>query len=675
MKKRRSVFLWLLVTISLLSASPAVAQNTQQGGKPAITSLRDTAAINRMIQQAYPLRESFPDSSNQLYMQALTASKNIVYAKGIADAYLGLSRVAGILNRNKEAIEFANNALSWCTDEKTKHEQQVNIFHSMAQVYYYSGKYDSCAWYRYKALNIAESDPNIAIQAQMRTYGSVLQFWMNAHEDILHDKYIQQLMDRINGIEKKALQSGDSALLVNIYFQKEAYYENIRQRDSSRYYCRLTVDMGRRLHVTPSVIVATLLNMGISYLQDNQPDKALPLINEAIAELPSQNKSNNRYMIFASFALGETYFLQKEYDAAVDVIQHGLQKANEIHMLAYTDYAHKTLAKTFDALNNTVKSSEHWRLYADIRDSLIKDKKMELVYNVEMRYRIADKERELAQKELSITRNESRLRIQKFWIGGILSGTLLIILLSLLLYRNNKHKQKLQSEKIRNLNQELQISSLQAMIAGEEKERSRIARELHDGMGGTLATIRTRLSSVFRKLTSRGETSADLTEILQLLEEASIELRKTAHNLMPEILLREGLAKASLLFCERVRKGHMLEINTEIWGEVRRLPKDFELTAYRIIQELIHNTLKHARATQALVQIVFHESTLCITVEDNGTGIPDNNWLQAEGMGLKTIQDRVRSLSGQIDIASSPGKGTSVYIELNIITTRQNVME
>lgn len=672
MKKRCGVFLWLLI---LLFTLPAASQTKQEQANTAVTSLADSVIVNHILQQAFPLRESLPDSSFQLYSRALALAQKIAYARGIADAYLGLSRISGILNKYKEAIDYAYKALAWCTDKITGHEQEVNIYQSMAQVYYYSGKYDSCAWYRYKALNIAESDPNISIQAQMRTYGSVLQFWMNAHDDILHDKYIQQLMDRINAIEKKAVLNGDSALLVSIYFQKEAYYENIRLRDSSRYYCRLTVDMGRRQGVTPSVIVATLLNMSISYLQDNQPAKALPLINEAIAEIPAQNKSNNRYKVFASFALGEAYYQQRKYEAAIAEIEDGLVRATEIRMLAYTDYAHKTLAKTFDAIQNYSQSATHWRLYADIRDSLVKDKKMELVYNVEMRYRIADKERELAQKELSIARNESRLRIQKFWIGGILSGTLLIILLSLLLYRNNKHKQKLQSEKIRNLHQELQISSLQAMIAGEEKERSRIARELHDGMGGILATIRTRLSYVFRKLAPQAETLPDCNEILQLLEEASAELRKTAHNLMPEILLREGLAKASLLFCERVRKGHMLEINTEIWGEVRRLPKDFELTAYRIIQELIHNTLKHARATQALVQIVFHDSILCITVEDNGTGIPGNNWQQSEGMGLKTIQDRVRSLNGQIDVASSAGKGTSVYIELNIITTRQNVME
>lgn len=674
MKKRVCGLLWLPLFYCLLMCLHAPAQHNAGAGN-SVTSTADTAAINKLLESAFPFREAAPDSALQMYTQALTLSRQAAYGTGISEAYLGQSRILSILNKYEASIAAAHSALLYGRDDKKWREREVNIYHAMAQSFYYLGKYDSCAWYRYKALNIVESTPNISLQLQMRAYGSILQFWMNAHEDIQNDRFIQQLMQHINTIEQKALVAKDSVMLVSVYFQKEAYYENIQKRDSSRYYCRRVVELGKRVKVTPSYIVASLLNMSISYLQENNPRAALPIIEQAVKEMPEPNKASNRYFVFSRFALGEVWYQLKDYDQAIRILEPALKMADEIHMFAYSDYAHKILAKTFDAAHKTDKAALHWRLYSDIRDSLNKDKKMELVYNVEMRYRIADKERELAQKELWIARNESRLKAQRYLIGGILSGTLLIILLSLLLYRNNKHKQKLQAEKIRNLHQELQISSLQAMIAGEEKERSRIARELHDGLGGTLAAIRTRLSYVFRKLDTRGEACSDFAETLQLLEEASVELRKTAHNLMPEILLREGLAKASLLFCERVRKGHMLEINTEIWGEVRRLPKDFELTAYRIIQELIHNTLKHARATQALVQIVFHDSLLCITVEDNGTGIPGESWQQLDGMGLKTIEERVKSLNGQIDIASSPGKGTSVYIELNIITTRQNVTD
>jgi signal transduction histidine kinase len=673
MNMKKSKLLWLQ-SICILVSLNAYPQSTLPF-KAAGYDVPDTATINRAMEKAFELREKATDSSIYLYTALLKTCTAQHYAMGIGNAMLGLSRAFSIKNEYQQSYSYAHSALTYCADDTKGHELEANIYLCLAQSFYYEGKYDSCAWYRYKTLNLVESNKISDIKIQMSAYGSVLQFWMNAHGDITHDRYIQQLMEHINEIEVKAHAAKDSSLLTSIYFRKAGYYENTRQRDSSRYYCRLTIELGRRLKVTPSIIVASLLNISVSYLQDEQPGKALPYIMAAIEEVPGPNKSANRYTVFSNFALGDAYYQQKKYAKAVIILQDALKKADSLHVLPMTEYAHQTLAKTYDATHDYSKAAEHWRLYALISDSLVKDKKMELVYNVEMKYRIAEKDRELAQKQLSIARNEARLRSKNFLIGGISTGTVVIILLGLLLYRNTKHKQRLQAEKIRNLHQEVQISSLQAMIAGEEKERSRVARELHDGMGGTLATIRTRLSSVFRKQPPAPETSEEFTEILQLLEEASVELRKTAHNLMPEILLQEGLAKASLLFCERVRKGHLLEINTEIWGEPKNLSKNFELSAYRIIQELVHNILKHARASQALVQIVFHDSLLCITVEDNGAGMPAHN--QSDGVGLKSIRERVHSLNGQMDIASTPGKGTSIYIEMSTISTnmRQNVSE
>ncbi|BAV08696.1 two-component sensor histidine kinase [Filimonas lacunae] len=629
--------------------------------------LADTAAINNSLQKAYAIREAHSDSSIQLCKQALASAEALHYEAGICEAYIGLSRAHFIVNRNDEALVYARKALPHCTDESKKYEQETNIYLAMAFVYYYQGRYDSCAWYRYKALNLVETQPTINTQVQLTAYSSVLQFWLTAHSDIKNDVYVQNIMARINQIEKKAVAAKDSSLLLEIYFRKSGYHSSCNNIDSMRYYSKKTIDLARRLHSTPSVITASLLNLAESYLDEDNAAAGLHYTQEAIKAIPDENKEQNRFYIYAMFDMADAWYLQKKYTQAIDLLESSIEKADTLGIFLITDYAHKILANCYEATGNYSKAAMHWKTYAQIRDSMVKEKKMELVYNVEMKYRIADKERELAQKELSIIRNENRIKIKNIWIGIILTATTLLLILGLLINRNNKHKHKLQGEKIRNLHQELAISSLQAMIAGEEKERSRIARDLHDGMGGMLAIIRTRLSSVYRKLdTTDSYIQNELAEIILLLEESSTELRKTAHNLMPEILLREGLMNATLLFCERIRKGYMLEINTEIWGDTRRLADDFELMVYRIIQELVHNTLKHARATQALVQIVYYAKTLSITVEDNGSGIHVNKPQHAEGTGLKNIRERVSSLNGQMDISSTPGKGTSVYIELEV---------
>jgi signal transduction histidine kinase len=636
--------------------------------------LKDTASIKKAIKGADAKRESMPDNAVMIYSSTLSASKKQNYNEGIIKSLTGLARCHTNKNEQEKALALCREALTWCGDDPIGHEMTASIYLLLSETHYYKSRYDSCAFYRYAALAELDNNKIPNPRMQIRIYCSILQFWLNAHDDIKNDVFIKQVVQRINGIEHSATAAKDSNLLVNIYFHKAGYYNNIGQNDSARYYCNRHLEFGQALNMPPSMRVATLLNMGITYLDDKRPVQAIEYIKKGIAEIPEQGKNLNRHLIYANFFLGEAYCQQQDYYKAIAITLPALQKADSLNIFQVTDRAYKTLAEAYDGSGQYKKAAEYRKKYAVIRDSLTRVQKLEMMYDLETKYRISDKDKELARRELAIARNETRIKTKNFWIGGIAGGTVLILLISLLLFRNNRHKQKLQEAEIGNLNQRMQISGLQAMIDGEEKERSRIARDLHDGLGGSLGAIRTLLSSIYRKHKT-ADVSSDFVEVIQMMEEASADLRKTAHNLMPEILLQEGLVKASKLFCERIRKGHSLEIRTEILGKIRRLPEELELAAYRIIQELLHNILKHSGATEAVVQIVFHESQLCITVEDNGQGLPADTWQNGKGIGLKTIKERVKLLNGQIDIASTSGQGASIYMEFNIAAPKLNTVE
>jgi signal transduction histidine kinase len=649
----------------------AIAENNSQTMITG-TRLNDTTSINAVIKKADGLREQAIDSALALYNQAMRASQLLHYNYGMAKTLFGISRCYNNKEQKESSVHFAREALNWCPDDIRGHELIASVYLALSEIYYYQNRYDSCSYYRYTALRELENNKVVNPRAQIGVLCSILQFWLNAHEDIHNDLYIREVVQRINNIERNALATNDSALLLKIYFHKGGYYNNIGQNDSARYYCERHLQLGQALKASLSMTVATLLNIGLTYMDDKRPEAALQYYKKALAEIPEGRQSENRYVIFANIFQGEAYAMQHDWKKAIAITEPALARANSFKITHLSDHAHKTLADAYEALGQYKLANEHRKQYSLLRDSVQRIQKLEMMYDMEVKYRLSEKDKQLAQQVLAIERNESRLKTKNFWIIAISASFILILAIGVLIYRNNYHKQTLQAEKIRNLRQEIQIASLQAMVNGEEKERSRIARELHDGIGGTLGAIRTRVSAMVRKYKT-AHTNDDFTELMQMLEEASADLRKTAHNLMPEILLQEGLAKASLLFCERLRKGHSLQVNTEIWGKVRRLPGDVELTAYRIIQELMHNILKHAGATQALVQIVFHESQLCITVEDNGRGMPDDS--HRNGIGLRTIRERVKLLNGQIDTVSTPGEGTSVYIELNLAATKKNSLE
>src|SRR5690606_20151980 len=157
------------------------------------------------------------------------------------------------------------------------------------------------------------------------------------------------------------------------------------------------------------------------------------------------------------------------------------------------------------------------------------------------------------------------------------------------------------------------------IIAGEEQERSRLARELHDGIMVLFSAIRMKLRQLpksHRALT----TDREFNDLNDELEQAIKELRRTAHNLMPDMLLDGGLAEAVFYFCKSLQQNSPLRINFQLYGNLPRLKEDAELSLYRIIQELVQNIIRHAEANKALVQFNYRDEVLCVTIEDNGKG-------------------------------------------------------
>jgi len=220
-------------------------------------------------------------------------------------------------------------------------------------------------------------------------------------------------------------------------------------------------------------------------------------------------------------------------------------------------------------------------------------------------------------------------------------------------------------QKFYSLQQRREIERLKATIEGEEKERNRIARDLHDGIGGLIAAVQINVRALGKEIHSL-QNSDMYHDTNDILEEASTELRKTAHNMLPSVLLHQSLEEAINDFCRYVRQDKRLDIDAQTHGDMNLLPDSYKITIYRIIQELIHNIVKHAHASQVLVQLVLEHPLLSITIEDDGIGFELKDGGCDKGIGLTNIRTRVENMQGAFSIDTAPGKGCSVYIELDI---------
>jgi len=222
--------------------------------------------------------------------------------------------------------------------------------------------------------------------------------------------------------------------------------------------------------------------------------------------------------------------------------------------------------------------------------------------------------------------------------------------------RQNKELYNFSLDKER---QNSKISILTAMLDGQEQERGRLARDLHDGLGGLLSTTKISLSQLTNKVDSPMKN--DMQKSLLQLDTAVQELRRVAHNLMPDLLNRYGLEEALQDYAVRM-SNVQLDIDVQFLHYSNQLTKDEQLLVYRVIQELVNNAIKHADPKQIIIQIVEEADYYTITVEDDGKGFDIDQVKGNHSAGLHNIQSRIDFLKGKFTIQSEKDVGTSVEI-------------
>ncbi len=260
---------------------------------------------------------------------------------------------------------------------------------------------------------------------------------------------------------------------------------------------------------------------------------------------------------------------------------------------------------------------------------------------------------ETEKKELKITALEKEKQLY-IWLG-IAGGTTLLLALAFFIIR-----QRLIQQKVARLEQEKQLIATQAVLDGETAERTRLARDLHDGLGGMLSVVKLNLNDMKNGVSIESEDVMRFDRVVGLLDESMRELRRVAHNMMPDSLTRYGLRVSLNDFCNSI-PGAIFNH----YGNDERLDPKLEVMIYRTVHELVNNALKHAGAAEIIVQMVQEPDRVSITVQDDGRGFDPA--APTSGTGLNNIRNRVGSYNGHMDVYSEPGKGTEVNVEFKLL--------
>lgn len=404
---------------------------------------------------------------------------------------------------------------------------------------------------------------------------------------------------------------------------------------------------------------------GIYFSKQNFQEKALQYFEKGIkiSELYKNAMSLDRL----KFAKYESLFKLKRFKEAKDIIKNQVETTQFI--VNKKNY-YRELAKTYFQLGDTDNAYLFSEKYIVLNDSLNDSKFKNEIVALEAKFNKTENEKKINQ--LLAQREKSELVAKNNQLNlGMLGLAVALLLLSILFLLNYyKNQKKINFQKEQNLKQEFatlqsnqKLAVSDALIKGEEIERKRLARDLHDGLGSMLSGLKIHIS----KLSDDNSKNSiiNVGKIENQLDNSIKELRQIAQNLMPESLLKFGLENALRDLCIKMSDSE-IAIEFQYYAQENEISQTKQIIIYRIVQELLNNVFKHAKATEILVSCNLNETIFYLTIEDNGKGFDTKKLSIFEGMGLKNIKNRVEFLKGKLEIDSVINEGTVFNIELNI---------
>lgn len=554
-------------------------------------------------------------------------------------------------------------------DRMLDQAQKSNDRDSLAAVYYLLAEYEADNFYR-----VGTSLDNYI---KAKNYYSRLQdsLMVSTIDKAIGLKYMK------SGYYQEALESYEKALayftakgdlknITHLNFEISQVYKARTDPERELQYINRAIELNEELKDS-ILMVEFMLRKINSYETLNELDSAVLLALDAVRL--SSEIGDKESMSKSLFRLGNLNKIRTEYDKAIKYLSNAEKFASPNPFNEHRNNIYLELSDCYERVDRYEEAYFYSRKYAALNDSILNNNRIEAQYNLANKYRALEKQKNISRLEVEQDFAEERNRQQRNAMYILTAG--LIMLLALLYYIINFYRQRIKAEeiingqqqeislqKIRELEDNIKISSMQSMLEGQENERERISKDLHDSLGGLLSTIKLQFDSVKSKMGNVG-TLREYKSANKMLDTAVEEVRSISQNLQPGSLMKLGLIPALKDLFNRFDEDIYPEIDFQCYNIPDDIPIMISLSIYRVIQELLHNTIKHAKANEILIQINTEDDELVIQFEDDGLGYDVDN-LKRKGMGLENIKSRINYLKGQISVHSKEGEGTSTLIHV-----------
>lgn len=621
---------------------------TITGGSLNTGQLTDTITIQQSIQYARSIQDTAGDKALLMLKETLNSSRARNYADGIVRSLLALGKIYVQKADFDQAILLWQEGIDMLNSGLGDKRLLAQFYNNMGVVYNIKGMYSESLAILSQGLDQAQAYPenDPAISA---TYNNIAMVYLKMPNTAAATKiyYLEKAALHARKAKDNKMLSGALMNLGKIYIEQEDWQKGKQLLDSV-----LSIAVKEQLVETQ---YSLLLSLGNLYLSKQKPQAALQYFERMYAL--GENGVNPYYRMLGDLAMGEAHAQLKNYSRALAYMKSAEKASGTAGTTSNQAKIYESLSLLYTDAKEYKEALLYYKKYTAINDSLLQQNSVNYIAEMDIRYKSVQKENEIARSRMVISEQSNRIARNNLFIVLAVAG---IVVLALFLLFTIRHAQ--QGRKI--LLREKSIDNLKSMIAGEEKERVRISQELHDGIGGMLAAMKFQFNGLSKEVPKASKEK--LAILKSILETASGEVRAVAHRLAPDVVTRFGLIKALEMHCA-LHATAQFSVNLQFHGDLAILNASYELMIYRIVQELLQNTLKHAKASYVDIQVMEYDQQINLTFEDNGQGF--NMDKVSSGLGLSHIRSRIASLQGSMSLVAGADKGTTIHLSFPINTS------
>lgn len=648
MQKFKSFSCHLLILLGLNSMLvPVYAQSRIDSLKKVRSTNNQKTHLNTLIELCWEYRYTHPDTARIYGFQALKLASKQKITTAEVEALHNLAVTFEAQGDYKEALAYNLRALQ-IRRKIGDQLKTANTLNNIGICYDELGNFSLALKHYNQAYQIYKLANNMEKLAMVSTNLGVL---FKAHEDYPQVISYYKEAEAIYTQLKLPLETAMiAANLGSVYYYTKQY-------DSCISYSKKAQQIFIKQNIL-QYLPLTYANIGIAQLALGDVPSALQHLEKALAL--HTKYGNKKEMAFCYIHLGNAMFKLKKYGPAKKHALSALGLAKKIGASKQVMDAQQLLSNLYKQEKDFRNALLSYRSYAEIKDSLFKKEKTRLITDFQVRYETEKKEEQIKLLNQKSMIQKLQIKQRNTYLFLVVGLFLIGMAMSYLIYNRRKLKARAQLQEEINKQQDM---AAVAILNAEEQERRRIAGDLHDGVGQLLSAALMNMNTLFNKLDLKDEQGLQAQKTLALVTESYDEMRTISHQMMPNALIKAGLASAVKEFLNKLAKDQ-LRASLEIIGLDKRLNEQVETVLYRIIQETVNNVIKHADANELKIQIMKDDEGVTVTVEDNGKGFEKNNLHHSGGIGINNIFSRVAFLKGSIDIDTTPGKGTLILIHI-----------